>query len=334
MLDAKAMLGSAGRQVQLLGIDANPKATAIADVLSYSQLHGMLGQWHFLTGSLAQLRRVWKAYSIGVDIEPAPDRPHPGAVRDRHPRPARQALHHPAVLRRRQPVRPTARPGGLAPAPQPPPGQLTPHLHEDHRDPAQHTRHAAALRRRIGQPRTRPHTTPAAVLRHLEPAEQRPRRTASRARPLPDRRRLLEAAAADRRRRGERRAKRLDAPRLPARPPAAARLPGHDRPRRPPRRRIRRPRRTMARAHLTHGPNPLVPAGLNLRLAQRSRAHPARPRRTRARTKASRHTRRRPRNNWRAHRRRSRGSTTKPRACSAASKHSRRGSARCAAIRS
>ena len=68
MLDAKAMLGSAGRQVQLLGIDANPKATALADVLSYSQLHGMLGQWHFLTGSLAQLRRVWKAYSIGVDI--------------------------------------------------------------------------------------------------------------------------------------------------------------------------------------------------------------------------------------------------------------------------
>ena len=68
MLDAKAMLGSAGRQVQLLGIDANPKATALADVLSYSQLHGMLGRWHFLTGSLPQLRRVWKAYSIGVDI--------------------------------------------------------------------------------------------------------------------------------------------------------------------------------------------------------------------------------------------------------------------------
>jgi cytochrome c biogenesis protein CcmG/thiol:disulfide interchange protein DsbE len=68
MLDAKAMLGSAGQHVQLLGIDANPKATALADVLSYSQLHGMLGQWHFLTGSLPQLRAAWKAYSIGVDI--------------------------------------------------------------------------------------------------------------------------------------------------------------------------------------------------------------------------------------------------------------------------
>ncbi len=68
MLDAKAMLGSAGRRVQLLGIDANPKATALADVLSYSQLHGLLGRWRFLTGSLPQLRRMWKAYSIGVDI--------------------------------------------------------------------------------------------------------------------------------------------------------------------------------------------------------------------------------------------------------------------------
>lgn len=68
MVDAKAMLGAAGSQVQLLGIDANPKATAVDDVLSYSQLHGMLYQWRFLTGSLSQLQSVWKAYSIGVDI--------------------------------------------------------------------------------------------------------------------------------------------------------------------------------------------------------------------------------------------------------------------------
>ena len=37
LVDAKAMLGSAASQVQLLGIDANPKATAIDDVLSYSE---------------------------------------------------------------------------------------------------------------------------------------------------------------------------------------------------------------------------------------------------------------------------------------------------------
>ncbi|HEX3616949.1 MAG TPA: redoxin domain-containing protein [Solirubrobacteraceae bacterium] len=68
MLDAKAMLGSAGSQVQLVGVDANPKATSIEDVLSYSQVHGMLNSWDFLTGSLPQLEKVWHEYSIGVEI--------------------------------------------------------------------------------------------------------------------------------------------------------------------------------------------------------------------------------------------------------------------------
>jgi cytochrome oxidase Cu insertion factor (SCO1/SenC/PrrC family)/thiol-disulfide isomerase/thioredoxin len=68
MLQAKAMLGRAGDQVQLLGVDANPTATSVQDVASYSQLHGMVHAWHFLTGSLPALRRVWKAYSIGVQI--------------------------------------------------------------------------------------------------------------------------------------------------------------------------------------------------------------------------------------------------------------------------
>jgi cytochrome oxidase Cu insertion factor (SCO1/SenC/PrrC family)/thiol-disulfide isomerase/thioredoxin len=69
MVDAKTMLGPAGSRVQLLGIDANPTATAIADVRAYSESHGMTHQWHFLTGSLTQLKRVWKAYKIDVAIE-------------------------------------------------------------------------------------------------------------------------------------------------------------------------------------------------------------------------------------------------------------------------
>jgi cytochrome oxidase Cu insertion factor (SCO1/SenC/PrrC family) len=68
LTDAKAMLGKAGSQVQLLGVDANPKAISVEDLFSYSQLHGMLYQWRYLTGSLSQLKSVWKAYSVGVDI--------------------------------------------------------------------------------------------------------------------------------------------------------------------------------------------------------------------------------------------------------------------------
>jgi cytochrome oxidase Cu insertion factor (SCO1/SenC/PrrC family)/thiol-disulfide isomerase/thioredoxin len=69
MLDAKAMLGPAAAHVKLLGVDANPQAIATSDVRSYSELHGMLHAWRFLTGSLPALKRVWRAYDIDVQIE-------------------------------------------------------------------------------------------------------------------------------------------------------------------------------------------------------------------------------------------------------------------------
>ena len=69
MLAAKQLLGAAGSQVQLLGVDANPAATKVSDVLAYSRAHGMVNQWDFLTGSDAQLAKVWKAYDIYVQIE-------------------------------------------------------------------------------------------------------------------------------------------------------------------------------------------------------------------------------------------------------------------------
>src|SRR5580658_2894495 len=69
MLEAKQLLGAAGNQVQLLGVDANPTATSVADVLAYSRVHAMVNQWDFLTGSVAQLKAVWSEYHIAVQIE-------------------------------------------------------------------------------------------------------------------------------------------------------------------------------------------------------------------------------------------------------------------------
>ena len=69
MLDAKEMLGTAGNQVQLLGVDANPDATSVADVLAYSRAHGVVNRWDFLTGSPAQLKATWSAYHIAVQVE-------------------------------------------------------------------------------------------------------------------------------------------------------------------------------------------------------------------------------------------------------------------------
>jgi cytochrome oxidase Cu insertion factor (SCO1/SenC/PrrC family)/thiol-disulfide isomerase/thioredoxin len=65
MLDAKRSLGPAGKDVQLLGVNVNWKSTQIDDVLNYTRLHGLLGQWHFLTSSsLPQLERIWKEYGV------------------------------------------------------------------------------------------------------------------------------------------------------------------------------------------------------------------------------------------------------------------------------
>ena len=69
MVLAKELLGKAGDSVQLLGVDANPDATQVSDVMAYSRAHGMVNQWDFLTGSPAQLKAVWKAYNIEVQIE-------------------------------------------------------------------------------------------------------------------------------------------------------------------------------------------------------------------------------------------------------------------------
>ena len=69
MVLAKELLGKAGNNVQLLGVDANPDATSVADVLSYSRTHAMVNQWDFLTGSLAQLKETWSAYHIAVQIQ-------------------------------------------------------------------------------------------------------------------------------------------------------------------------------------------------------------------------------------------------------------------------
>ncbi len=78
MLQAARLMGAAGNRVQLVGIDANPKATRVSDVRAYSAAHGMMHSWEFLTGSLGQLTQVWKDYHVyvkaingNIDHEPA-----------------------------------------------------------------------------------------------------------------------------------------------------------------------------------------------------------------------------------------------------------------------
>jgi hypothetical protein len=78
MLDAVQLLGPAGKDVQLIGINANPDAVKISDVRDYSAAHGMMNSWRFLTAPLASLKQVWKDYDVyvqaikgNIDHEPA-----------------------------------------------------------------------------------------------------------------------------------------------------------------------------------------------------------------------------------------------------------------------
>lgn len=61
-------LGPLARKVTLIGVNVNPSATSVADVARFDQLHGLasLPNWHFLTGPVAALSRVWADYGITV----------------------------------------------------------------------------------------------------------------------------------------------------------------------------------------------------------------------------------------------------------------------------
>ena len=69
MVAAKELLGAAGSHVQLLGVNANPHATSVSDVMAYSRAHAMVNRWDFLTGTLPQLQATWRAFHIAVQIE-------------------------------------------------------------------------------------------------------------------------------------------------------------------------------------------------------------------------------------------------------------------------
>lgn len=68
LLHAKELLGPAASRVALIGIGANPEKTQVKWVRAYSQAHDMMHKWRFLTGSLPELRRVWRAYGIEAAV--------------------------------------------------------------------------------------------------------------------------------------------------------------------------------------------------------------------------------------------------------------------------
>ena len=287
------MLGSAASQVQLLGIDANPKATAIDDVLSYSQLHGMLYQWRYLTGSLPQLESVWKDYSVGVDVS------------------QNQVDHEPAIFVINQQGRlEKLYLTQLAYSAVPQLGQLlateVSRLLPSHPAVHSHLSYAQVAAISPAYPTTLPgagggyvslgpgqpgQPEPGAavpVLRHLGPGDHQPRRPARRAQRLPVRRGRRPPPRADRDRRGQRGAVGVGAAEFPRRPAAPALLPGRDRRQRAGGGRLRGGGRALAHARLPVGRGHLVLGGVHLGLAQHRQPRPAHSRRARQRREGGR----------------------------------------------
>jgi cytochrome oxidase Cu insertion factor (SCO1/SenC/PrrC family) len=67
-INARKDLGSAARNVVFIAVNVNPYHRRIADVASYSSAEGLdsIGSWHFVTGPLRDLRKVWSNYQVMV----------------------------------------------------------------------------------------------------------------------------------------------------------------------------------------------------------------------------------------------------------------------------
>ena len=62
-----------------IAVNVNPYNVAVADVAVYSRSNGLesIPSWHFLTGSVAQLRSVWQSYGVYVNVpDPSADVEH------------------------------------------------------------------------------------------------------------------------------------------------------------------------------------------------------------------------------------------------------------------
>jgi len=67
-INARKDLGSAARNVVFIAVNVNPYHRRVADVASYSSAEGLdsISSWHFVTGPLRDLRKVWSNYQIMV----------------------------------------------------------------------------------------------------------------------------------------------------------------------------------------------------------------------------------------------------------------------------
>jgi cytochrome oxidase Cu insertion factor (SCO1/SenC/PrrC family) len=70
---AGQLLGAAARNVELVAVVTNPIYHRVADTQAFDRQEHLnqVPNWLYLTGSVPQLKRVWKDYGISAEILPA-----------------------------------------------------------------------------------------------------------------------------------------------------------------------------------------------------------------------------------------------------------------------
>ena len=68
MYTAKQQMGASASKIALVAVNANPDATSVAEVQSWSIEHGMLHQWLFLTGTSEQLQSIYQSYHVFDEV--------------------------------------------------------------------------------------------------------------------------------------------------------------------------------------------------------------------------------------------------------------------------
>jgi len=66
---ARALLGPDAEKAVLVVVTTDPLRDTTKVLAEYSRAMGMETSWHFVTGRLSAMHKVWKDYFIGVEIE-------------------------------------------------------------------------------------------------------------------------------------------------------------------------------------------------------------------------------------------------------------------------
>ena len=72
-IDANKYLGASASKVAFVAVNVNQYYASVASMMNFSRQEGLISipSWHFFTGPLGALRRVWRDYGIAV-VAPKP----------------------------------------------------------------------------------------------------------------------------------------------------------------------------------------------------------------------------------------------------------------------